>query len=157
MGNRAARGELVGLAPSDRLREEVLAALKRKPSAEARLAGVVRALSPLSASLRATLADVLETLVARGSYSRSLYAATVRSLAEAGDRRMIPAVRKALFSEEAGGLATLSAACCLEEPALAEPLARIAGSRHAQLAFAAEVARLARGESTASHIASLAP
>jgi hypothetical protein len=51
----------------------------------------------------------------------------------------------------------LSAACFCSHPALSEPLARAAISRHAHLAFAGEVARLARGESTGAAFASLVP
>lgn len=157
MGMRAVRGELLGCAPVERLQAEVTGALKRKPSAEARLAGVVRALWPYSSELRSGLVSALETLVSRGSYARPLYAACARSLAEAGERRSIPALKRALSSDEAGGLATLSAACFVDDESLREPLAKVATSRHPHLAFAAEVARVARGESDGAHIASLAP
>ncbi|MFO0569310.1 MAG: hypothetical protein U0263_26870 [Polyangiaceae bacterium] len=95
--------------------------------------------------------------MARGSYARPLYAAAARSLAEAGERRAGPQIKKALHADDAGGLATLSAACFCDDPGLREPLARVATSRHAHLAFAAEVARLSRGESEGAHVASLAP
>lgn len=147
----------MGCGPVERLQAEVTGALRRKPSGEARLAGVVRALWPYSSELRNGLVVALETLVSRGSYSRPLYAACARSLAEASERRAIPALRRALGSEEAGSLATLSAACFLDDDSLSEPLAKVATSRHPHLAFAAEVARVARGESDGAHIASLAP
>src|SRR5262245_8780482 len=81
MANRGGKGELLG-APADRLGADVVSALKRKPASEARLAGVVRALAPFSATLRNAVTDSLETLVTRGSYTRPLYAAGVRALAE---------------------------------------------------------------------------
>jgi hypothetical protein len=147
----------VGCAAADRLAVDVAAALRRKPANEARLAGILRALAPCSQVLRASLTDALETLVARGSYTRPLYGASARALAEAGERRAIPPLKRALLSDDAGGLATLSAACFVDDAALGEPLARVAASRHPHVAFAAELARVARGESDGKHVASLAP
>jgi hypothetical protein len=66
-------------------------------------------------------------------------------------------IKGALSTEEAGGLATLSAACFSRDAALAGPLAKLAGCRHAHLAFGAEVARMARGESNGAHLSALAP
>ncbi len=103
------------------------------------------------------MADALATLIKRGSYGRSLYAGCIRGLAEAEPRRAVPLLKQALGSEDAGGLATLSAACFVPDDALTEPLARVATKRHPHLAFAAEVARVARGESNGAHIASVAP
>ena len=40
---------------------------------------------------------------------------------------------------------------------LAEPLAKLAGNRHAHIAFAAEVARVARGESNGARAVAIAP
>lgn len=157
MGMRAVRGELLGCGPVERLQAEVTGALRRKPVGEGKLAGVVRALAPYSGELRNGLVSALETLVSRGSYARPLYAACARSLAEAGERRAIPTLKRALGSDEAGGLATLSAACYVEDGSLSDSLAKVATSRHPHLAFAAEVARVARGESDGAHIASLAP
>lgn len=157
MATRAVRGDSLDEGAAERLESEVRAALRRKPANEARLAGSVRALAPFSSRLRAAMASAVETLVKRGSFSRPLYAACVRSLAELDDRRVVPAVKRALGSDDAGGLATLSAACFAADASLAEPLARVATSRHPHLAFGAEVARIARGEANSSHIASIAP
>ncbi|MBK8995911.1 MAG: hypothetical protein IPM35_09215 [Myxococcales bacterium] len=157
MGNRAGQGEPVGEAVEQRLAAELRSALKRKPAQEARLAGVIRALCPYSAALRSALSDALETLAQRGSHGRPLYAAAARSLTEAGERRACAPIKRALAADDAGGLATLSAACFCDDPSLSEPLARIATSRHPHLALAAEVARLARRESDGAHVASLAP
>lgn len=147
----------MGEATESRLEADLRSALKRKPAQEARLAGVIRALCPYSTNLRAAMTDALETLVGRGSYTRPLYAATARALAEAGERRVGTQLKRALSAEDAGGLATLSAACFCDDPALSEPLARIATSRHPHLALAAEMARVARRESDGAHVASLAP
>ncbi|MBK7582333.1 MAG: hypothetical protein IPI67_19270 [Myxococcales bacterium] len=157
MGNRAGQAEPVAGGAEERLGADLRSALKRKPAHEVRLAGVVRALCPFCPSLRATLSDVLETLVVRGSYTRPLYSGAARALAEAGERRIGAQLKRALSAEDGGGLATLSAACFCDDPTLAEPLARIATSRHPQLALAAEVARVARRESDGAHVASLAP
>ena len=102
-------------------------------------------------------AEAALVLMRRGSFDRELYASVVRALAESGDKRCGALLKGALATEEAGGLATLSAACFCDDPSLGPVLAKIAGSRHAHLAFGAEVARMARGESTGSHLAALAP
>jgi hypothetical protein len=62
-----------------------------------------------------------------------------------------------LASDEAGGIATLSAASFSRDPVLAEPLAKLAASRHAHVALAAEVARVVRGESNGAHATAVAP
>jgi hypothetical protein len=140
-----------------RLRSDVESALKRRPAQETRLAGVVRALTPLSLGLRTELVAALDIMVRRGSFERPLYGAVVRALAETRQALVAELIGRALLADECGGLATLSAACFCGHAALAEPLARAATSRHAHLAFAAEVARLARGESNGAAFASLAP
>jgi hypothetical protein len=81
----------------------------------------------------------------------------VRALCEQRERRVGPSLVRALDSDGAGGLASLSAASLSDDPDLSEPLARLAASRHAHLAFAAEVARVSRRESNGVHIASIAP
>jgi len=103
------------------------------------------------------LADAIETLVTRGSYTRPVYAAAVRALAEAGDPRVVPALNRALTSDDAGGMASLSAACFTDDSGLADSLIRVATSRNAHVAFGAEVARVARGETGGEHLSSLAP
>jgi hypothetical protein len=140
-----------------RLIADVEAALKRRPPIEGKLAGALRALAPYSASLRACVAATVETLVRRSSFDRELYAGAIRAVVDSGEKRAVPLVRAALSADEAGGLPALSAACFLKDASLSAPLARAASSRHAHLAFAAEVARVARGESTGSHLTSVAP
>ncbi|MFZ5897306.1 MAG: hypothetical protein ACOY0T_40000 [Myxococcota bacterium] len=140
-----------------RLRADVQSALKRRPAHEARLAGVVRALSPLSVGLQEELLGALDVMVRRGSFERPLYAATVRALSESGSDDCADLLGRALTLEDSGGLPTLSAACFSRSAALAEPLARAATSRHAHVAFGAEVARLCRGESDGGAVTSIAP
>jgi hypothetical protein len=151
------RGEILSKAVRARLEAEVAAALRRRPANERRLAGALRALAPTSASVRNLQSEAAHVLLRRGSFDRGLFASAVRSLADAGDRRVVPILIGALGSEEAGGLATLSAACFSRDPALSSPLAKVAVSRHAHLAFASEVARMARGESNGTHLDALAP
>lgn len=136
---------------------ELEAALKRRPVEESKLAGTVRAIAASAAPIRTALAGLAEVLVRRRSFDRDLYAGAVRALAEAGDKRVVPLLAAALAADDAGGLATLSAACFTADAALCAPLSRVAGSRHAHLAFAGEVARLARGEPSGAHLASVAP
>ncbi len=152
------RAEILGRELVDRLAADVSSALKRRPAQEAKLAGVVRALAPHSAGLRQAVADATSLLVRRGSFDRPLYSACVRALAETDPKRAAPIVGKALAAnDEAGSFATLSAACFIREAPLSAPLARVAASRHPHIAFAAEVARAARGESDGAHLVAIAP
>jgi len=151
------QGELLGEELVGRIEATVRGALRRKPAQESRVAGALRVLSPHSSRLRALLADTVETLVKRSSFERPLYAAAARALPELDGAGAATFLESALACEEAGGLATLSACCSVASQQLAGPLARVAASRHPHLAFAAEVARIARRESGGQHITSLAP
>lgn len=127
------------------------------PLDEARLSAAARALAPHSACLRNALLEATKCLAKRGDFDRELYGAGVRALTEAGDKRIAPLLKAALASEEAGGLASLSAACFVEDAALAAPLARAAASGKTQICFGAEVARLCRGELSGARLSALAP
>jgi hypothetical protein len=140
-----------------RLGRDLRAALRRRPAQEARLAGVLRALAPYSPPLCDGMLEAFELLVKRASFDRPLYAASARVMGETADRRATPHFRKALESEESATFASLSAACRTTDPGLSEALAKVARSRHAHLAFASEVARIARGESGGAHVTALAP
>jgi hypothetical protein len=157
MARRVEHADVLDLQLIQRVEDDVTSAMRRKPAQEGRTAGVLRSLAPYSEALRALTDRVLGTLVRRGSFARPLYGATGRGLAELGDRRATPHLAQALAADDAGGLATLSAACFVEDAELGEPLARVAMSRHPQLAFAAEVARVARRESDGEHVANVAP
>ncbi len=152
-----ARTELLDKSIRERFEAELDAALKRRPTNEAKLAGAARAVAPLSPSLRASLGEVTAVLIRRGSRQRELYACGLRSLAEARDRQAVALLRQALGSDEAGGPAALSAACFSGEPDLSPLLAKIAASRQSHLAFGAELARVVRGESNGALLAQLAP
>ncbi|HVW28597.1 MAG TPA: hypothetical protein VHC69_24700 [Polyangiaceae bacterium] len=157
MTRNAEPGELLGDELVERLESVILAALRRKPSQEAMLAGAFRALAPHSARLVKLLGHTVETLVKRASFDRPLYTAMVRALADVDPDAAERELERALTGDEAGGLSTLSAACSVAGDRLSEPLAKVASCRHPHLAFAAEVARLARAECSGEHIASLAP
>jgi hypothetical protein len=156
MSNEAEHPDVLGSETCARLESDLRAALRRKPAHEGRLAGILRALSPLSLSLRRAGTTLLDTMVRRSSFERPLYASAIRSLAEARAPGAGELISRALASE-AGGLPALSAACFCVEEELTEPLLRAAVSRHAHVAFAAEVARLCRGESSGAAVVSLAP
>ena len=151
------RGDALERPVLERLSKEVGAALRRRPAQEERLAGVLRVLAETSASLRTLLSDAARTLARRKAFDRPLFVAAIRALAEGADGRASAVFPLAFSAEDAGGLPSLSAAGFARDAGLAPGLARLAGSRHAHLAFAAEVARVARGESQGSSLAALAP
>jgi hypothetical protein len=152
-----ARSELLEKTARLRFEEEIDAALKRRPATEAKLAGALRAVACLSPALRASLGEATSVLLRRGARQRGLYACGLRSLSEAQDRQATPLLRQALLSDDAGGPAALSSACFLRDPELSPLLAKIAASRQSHLAFGAELARVARGESNGALLAQLAP
>lgn len=148
---------MIGARAIERLVAEVRAAVRRRPAHEAKLAGTLRALAQHSPELLRELLVAVEVVARRGSFDRPLYAAAVRALGEQADPLLVPILIRVLSSDDAGGLASLAAACFTKEASLSEPLSRAAQSRHPVLAFAAEVARLSRGEDRGSRIAALAP
>ncbi|HLK39479.1 MAG TPA: hypothetical protein VKU41_22135 [Polyangiaceae bacterium] len=152
-----ARAELLDKATRTRFEEELDAALKRRPANENKLAGAIRAVAALSPALRASLGEVTAVLLRRGARQRELYACGLRSLAEAQDRQSVTLLRDALSNDEAGGSAALSAACFSRDPELSALLAKVAASRQSHVAFGAELARVARGESNGGLLAQLAP
>jgi hypothetical protein len=152
-----ARAELLDKATRVRFESEIDAALKRRPTSEGKLAGATRALAALSPALRAALGEATAILIRRGARQRELYSCGLRALAEAQDRQAVTLLRQALASDEAGGAAALSAACFSRDPELSPLLAKVAASRQSHLAFGAELARVARGESNGALLAQLAP
>jgi hypothetical protein len=157
MEDEAHAGEPFGPEPAGRIETETAAALRRKPVHEALLAGALRVLAPHSPRIEALLVHTVDTLLRRGSLGRPLYLSGVRALGELDHPDGTDPLCRALSADDAGGLATLSACCLHRAPELGDPLARVAVSRHSHLAFAAQLARLARGESDGRSIASIAP
>lgn len=152
-----ARAEIVDKATRARFDDELDAAIKRKPTNETKLAGALRAVARLSPALRTSLSEATQTMVRRGSFSRELYGASIRTLAEAEDRNVPALLKAALAAEDAGGNATLSAASYCKDSSLAPVLAKLAASRQSHLAFGAETARVCRRESNGAHLTQLAP
>jgi hypothetical protein len=152
-----ARAELLDKPTRARFEQEIEAALRRRSVGEAKLAGAIRAVAPLSPALRTSLGEATSVLLGRGAFHRELYICGLRTLAEAQDRQAVSLLRSALADDEAGGAAALSAACFARDPELSVPLAKIAASRQSHLAFGAELARVARGESNGALLAQLAP
>ncbi|HQP37525.1 MAG TPA: hypothetical protein PLI95_20210 [Polyangiaceae bacterium] len=151
------RAEIIEREMLDRVLGDLAGALRRKPAHEDKLAGALRVLGPHSAALQKGAAEAFALLVKRESFARELYPSLARMLAEHASDLAAPSLAKALGAEDAGGFSTLSACCHVSQPVIAEPLARVASSRHAHLAFAAEVARMARGESDGTHLVAIAP
>jgi hypothetical protein len=154
---RAVAPEVLDDGTLNRLDADLRAALKRRPAHELRLAGALRVLARYSGRLQGGLAEAFETTVRRSSFDRPLYGALARALSELEDRRALEALGRALGTDESGGLAGLSAAALSRDQVLSEPLAKLAASRHPHVALAAEVARVARGESNGAHATAVAP
>jgi hypothetical protein len=139
----------------ERLTREVTAALRRRPPAEERLAGALRAVGARSELGRALLVDVASTLARRGSFDRPLFLGAIRALTERDDEGAVEPLLAALAAEEVTPGA-VGAACFCSARGLEAPLLRAASNRSPQLAFAAEVARLRRGEARGEPLAALA-
>jgi hypothetical protein len=101
--------------------------------------------------------EATQIMVRRGSFSREIYGACLRTLAEAEDRNLPGLLKAALAADDAGGNATLSAACFCKDPSIAAVLAKLAASRQSHLAFGAETARVCRKESNGAHLTAIAP
>jgi len=157
MPESACLGEGVGAEIVARVEREVASALRRRPHEEGRLAGCIRELSPWSPRIFGALAGAAETLVRRRTLGRPLYSAAIRAVAAQDPERAGAILERALDLEDAGGLATLSACTEIPAPCLRGALARVAAGRDPHLAFAAEVARMARGETDGVHVATVAP
>ncbi len=140
----------------ERLREEVMASLRRRSPNERRLAGVLRALSVHSALSRALLAEAGDQCVQKKGFDRELFVAAVRGLGELGDRRAIPLIKAGAEHDESA-TAALCAASWSTDPSLATVLNKAATQRSAHIAFTAELARVIRGESPGAHLRGLAP
>lgn len=150
-------GDHVDAAVRVRLHEEVEAQLLRRSPTEARVAGALRALAPASPALRSELHRVATVLLERDALQRELWCCAVRSLGEHEPAAAAPILERALGREEGGGVATLTAAALSTAPGLGAPLAKLASGGRSLVAFAAEVGRSLRGESSGAHLLHLAP
>lgn len=149
--------ELLSEAALHRIEREIASTLKRRSPQEAKLAGALRVLAPHSPAVRNALVEAGVVLARRGSFERELWSAIVRALSEADDPRAVPLLETALSQEGGGGPATLSAAGFVRDPRLTEPLAKLSSNPKTHLAFAAELARVTRGEANGVRLAGLAP
>ncbi len=111
-----ARAELLDKATRVRFEEEIDAALKRRPNGEAKLAGALRAVAPLSPALRASLGEATAVLLRRGALQRELYGCGLRALAEAQDRQSVSLLRQALVERGGGGPGRAQRGVLLERP-----------------------------------------
>ncbi len=152
-----ARAEIVDKATRARFESELERALERKPASEVKLGGALRAVAAISPALRGSVVDATQVMVRRGSHARDLWSACIRTLAEAEDKTVPGFLKSALATDDAGGNATLSAACFCKDASLTAPLAKLAASRQSHLAFGAETARVCRRESNGAHLTSIAP
>lgn len=141
----------------NRLAAEIRGAVRRRLTHESQLVGAARCLAPYSPTVKEALLESVSLLAGHGAYGRALYRAGIRVLAELGEPRVSGLIAEALEGEDAGGEATLSAACFDSSDELSMPLAHVVMRRSPHRAFAAEVARLARGESDGAPLASIAP
>ncbi len=149
--------EMVGPEIGTRLSLELGAALRRRPAQEASLSGLLRLLVGPCGRLREAAAASLDVLVRRATLDRPLYAALLRSMVEARDPRVIGPLVRALGLDDGGGLVTIASAALSDDAALMEPLAHLASSRSPHVAFAADLARVARGESDGRLLLAVAP
>ena len=147
---------VIGPSLSSRFVEELSSALRRRPAHEPLLAAAIYVLLPFSERLAEASAAAADVLVRRGSMDRPLFRALLRGLAERKDARMLVPLVRALESE-ACDLTTLTTAAFMPSVELAGPLAKQARSRSSHVAFAAEVARAARGDSEGEMLIAIAP
>ncbi len=151
-----AKSEFVDAVTRRRVNEEVATTLKRRTPDEEHVAGALRVLARHSQELRTTLYEAGADLLEKRAFDRPLWGAAIRSLAELGDPRATRLLKEALLLD-GGGPATLAAAAFSRDPALSPILSKLASTRQSYLAFSADLARVARGESNGSLLVSFAP
>ncbi|HEY5961876.1 MAG TPA: hypothetical protein VIV60_35195, partial [Polyangiaceae bacterium] len=78
-------------------------------------------------------------------------------MVEVKDARATIPLLRALSLEDGGGLATIAAAALSDERALGDALIQVASSRSPHIAFAAGLARVARGECDGDRLDAIAP
>lgn len=144
------------VAVERRIGGEIESTLRTRTAFEPRVASAARALAPISSPIRTTLAAALKELVKGDAFDRELYGGGIRALADTGDKKLGGLLVTALKSDDFGGLPALSVACFATDGNIGPLLAKAAACTKTQLAFAAEVARLFRGEPTGRRLFSLA-
>ena len=140
-----------------RLESELEATLKRRLPHEGVIGGAFRLLWDSSVSLRRTGREAFALLLRRRSFDRPLFGALVRALAEDSRPSSRDLLREAVADEEAALCGALAAACVSSDAALGPLLDQRARSPKAFVVFAAECARVLRGETSGARLGSLAP
>lgn len=161
---RQQRSKSLGIKPESvdrptrlRLESELEATLKRRLPHEGVIGGAFRLLWDTSVSLRRAGREAFALLLRRRSFDRPLFSALVRALSEDSRTSSRDLVREAVADEEAALCGALAAGCASTDLALAPLLEQRARSPKAFVAFAAECARILRGEANGARLASLAP
>ena len=158
MEDEAHAGEPFGPEPAGRIETETAAALRRKPAHEALLAGALRVLAPHSPRIAGALGPhgghapaprVARTPPATCPECVPWGSSTTPTAPTRCAARSRPRTR--------AGSPRCQRAVCIVAPSSAMRWQHVAVSRHSHLAFAAQLARLARGESDGRSIASIAP
>ena len=156
MGVSAEMDELLGPQLGDRLEAELRSSLRRRPVNESRLGGALQLLAPHSTRLREAMLAACDVLVRRGAHERPLYLQVLRGLVASGEPRVAPLLAKALCQDESPSLGAIAAAAMCKLPGLQEPLQKLSTSRSPHIAFAGELALIARGESAGHSLANSA-
>lgn len=139
----------------DRLRREVTAAVQRKTRGEEKLAGALLHLSLERDGAVDIAADAALRLGRKGAITRPLFLAAMRAVAERDHEAAGDVVEMALLGKEPT-LVALSAAAFSSAKKLG-PILSSFSMRAPHLAFAAELARVVRGESQGQALPLLAP
>jgi hypothetical protein len=156
MGVSAELDDLLGSQLGDRLDAELRSSLRRRPVNESRLGGALQLLAPHSARLRESMLAAFDVLVRRGAHDRPLYLQILRGLVASEESLVAPLLAKALSGDESPPLGTIAAAAICKSSGLQEPLLKISTSRSPHIAFAGELALIARGESSGQSLANCA-
>ncbi len=152
-----ARRSTGSLPTAARLARDVSSAATKKASTELRLAGAVRVLGPLLPEASAAISGACARLARRGAWARPLLVAGIGALLDAGHEDGVALAESGLASPEAAPLGLCAAVARSRARGLEPPLLRLASGRHPHLAYAAELALVARGSSPGARLAELGP
>ncbi len=156
-GDKGKARPALGRAIRERVEHDLEQALKRRPTEEATLAGVVRSLSPFNARVRGAARDTLTVLAKRRSFDRPLYHALLRTMGDLSDSAACMILQGALNQVATVGYSPLAAACGCANPAVVAELTKAAGRERAHAAFAAELALACHTAPRPAHLVHLAP
>jgi hypothetical protein len=146
---RLARAEPLDRATRARVTTELDAAKKRRPAAEARIAGVLRVLAPLSSELNLRAEAIAELFVRRRAWDRPLLAACLWTLVESG--RGSELLVRSLGSDDA---AYLPLAAWVRSASIGALLTELSMGPSSTAMFS-EAARVCRGEANGHRLTEL--